>query len=76
MVLDSEKDHPSRWAAVTSIAGKFDCSAYTLLENWKPAVATDRTCTQGARRLQVMRHRIRVSKVGRNHTRAMPVGVA
>lgn len=32
MVLDSEKDHPSRWAAVSSIAGKFGCSAYTLLE--------------------------------------------
>ncbi|RIV82257.1 MULTISPECIES: IS3 family transposase [Sphingomonadales] len=32
MVLDSEKDHPSRWAAVTSIAGKIGCSAYTLLE--------------------------------------------
>ena len=32
MVLDNEKDHPSRWAAVTSIAGKVSCSAYTLLE--------------------------------------------
>ena len=32
MVLDNEKDHPSRWAAVTSIAGKVGCSAYTLLE--------------------------------------------
>nr|WP_243395602.1 hypothetical protein [Sphingomonas oleivorans] len=32
MVLDHEKDHPSRWGAVTSIAGKVSCSAYTLLE--------------------------------------------
>ena len=32
MVLDSEKDHPSRWAAVTSIAGKIGCSGCTLLE--------------------------------------------
>lgn len=32
MVLESEKDHPSRWATVTSIAGKIGCSAYTLLE--------------------------------------------
>lgn len=30
MVDDSEKEHPLRWAAVTSIAGKFGCSAYTL----------------------------------------------
>jgi transposase len=32
VVLDSERDHPSRWAAGTSIAGKFGCSGYTLLE--------------------------------------------
>lgn len=37
MVLDSEKEHRSRWAAVTSIAGKFGCSAYTLLEWVKKA---------------------------------------
>jgi transposase len=37
MVLDNEKDHPSRWAAVTSIAGKVGCSAYTLLEWVKKA---------------------------------------
>jgi transposase len=32
MVLDHEKEHVSRWAAVTSISGKVGCSAYTLLE--------------------------------------------
>ena len=37
MVLDSEKDHPSRWAAVISIAGEFGCSGYTLLEWVKKA---------------------------------------
>ena len=37
MVLDNGKDHPSRWAAVTSIAGKVGCSAYTLLEWVKKA---------------------------------------
>ena len=37
MVLDHEKDHPSRWAVVTSIAGKVGCSAYTLLEWVKKA---------------------------------------
>jgi len=37
MVLDHEKDHPSRWAAVVSIAGKIGCAAQTLLEWVKKA---------------------------------------
>jgi len=37
MVFDGEKDHPSRWAAVSSIAGMVGCSAYTLLEWVKKA---------------------------------------
>lgn len=32
MLLDHERDHPSRWAAVVSISGKVGCSAYTLHE--------------------------------------------
>jgi transposase len=32
MVLDHEGEHSSRWQAVTSIAGKIGCSAYTLHE--------------------------------------------
>ena len=32
MVLDHEGDHPSRWAAITSIAEKIGCSGHTLLE--------------------------------------------
>ena len=35
--LDHEADHPSRWAAVTSIAEKIGCSAHTLLEWVKKA---------------------------------------
>lgn len=31
MVLDHGRDHPSRWAAVASIAEKIGCSAHTLL---------------------------------------------
>ena len=37
MVLDHEKDHPSRWAAVVSISGKIGCAAQTLLEWVKKA---------------------------------------
>jgi transposase-like protein len=46
MVLDSEKDHPSRWAAVTSIAGKFGCSGYTLLE-WVKKAEVDKGMRAG-----------------------------
>ncbi|WP_167713197.1 IS3 family transposase [Sphingomonas trueperi] len=37
MVFDHEQDHPSRWAAVVSIAEKVGCSAYTLHEWVKKA---------------------------------------
>ena len=32
MVLDHEGEHRSRWAAITSIAGKIGCTAQTLNE--------------------------------------------
>ena len=50
MVLDHASEHPSRWAAVTSIAAKIGCTPQTLHE-WvkrtevdsgrKPGVTTD-----------------------------------
>jgi transposase len=32
MVLDHEGQHPSRWAAISSIAGKIGCTTQTLNE--------------------------------------------
>ena len=37
MVLDHEGDHPSRWAAIVSIAEKIGCVPQTLLEWLKKA---------------------------------------
>ncbi len=37
MVLEHERDHPSRWAAVVSIAAKIGCTAQTLNEWVKKA---------------------------------------
>ena len=40
MVLDHTGEHPSRWAAVVSIAEKIGCSAQTLNE-WVKKAAID-----------------------------------
>jgi transposase-like protein len=37
MVLDHERDHPSRWAAVVSTAAKIGCTEQTLNEWVKKA---------------------------------------
>lgn len=37
MVLDHEGDHPSRWAAISSVAAKIGCTAETLRLSLKKA---------------------------------------
>src|SRR6201995_6165581 len=40
MVLDHSSEHPSRWAAVTSIAGKIGCTPRTL-HDWVKKAEVD-----------------------------------
>ena len=40
MLLDHEGEHPSRWAAITSIASKIGCTVQTLNE-WVKEAAVD-----------------------------------
>ena len=41
MVLDHESEHPSRWAAITSIASKIGCTPQTL-HDWVKKAEVDR----------------------------------
>lgn len=46
LVLEHRDQHPSRWAAVTSIAGKIGCTPQTLL-NWVKQAEIDAGTREG-----------------------------
>ena len=63
LVLDHEHEHPSRWAAITSIASKIGCTAQTLNEWVKKAeVDAGRRAglpTDAAARLKALEREVR-----------------
>ena len=63
MVLEHEGDHPSRWAAVVSIATKIGCTAQTLHE-WVKKAEVDAgkragVSTETAERLKALEREVR-----------------
>ncbi len=46
MVLEHQSDHPSQWAAMTSIASKIGCTAETL-RKWVRQVERDQGLAHG-----------------------------
>jgi transposase-like protein len=63
MVLEHEKEHPSRWAAVCSIAAKIGCTGQTLHE-WVKKAEVDSGVRAGvpskmAERMKAMKREIR-----------------
>jgi transposase len=46
MVLDHRGEHPTQWAAITSVAGKIGCTGETL-RNWVRQAERDQGLRQG-----------------------------
>lgn len=63
LVLEHEGEHPSRWTAMVSIAGKIGCSAHTLNEWVKKAeIETGKRAgvpTETADRLKALEREVR-----------------
>src|SRR5258705_730323 len=63
LVLDQEAEHPSRWAAMVSVAEKIGCSAHRLNEWLKKAeVETGKragVATEAADRLKALEREVR-----------------
>jgi transposase-like protein len=63
LVLGHEREHPSRWAAITSIASKIGCTAQTLNEWVKKAeVDTGKRAgvpTEMAERMKALEREVR-----------------
>src|SRR5260370_42403750 len=63
MVLEHEKEHPSRWAVVCSVAAKIGCTAQTLHE-WVKKTEVDGGLRAGipsnmAEKMKALEHEIR-----------------
>jgi transposase len=63
LVLDHEHEHPSRWAAITSIAGKIGCTAQTL-NDWVKKAEVDAgkragVSTEMAERMKALEREVR-----------------
>src|SRR6266446_2899671 len=78
LVLDQEAEHPSRWAAMVSVAEKIGCSAHTLNEWLKKAeVETGKRAgvpTEAADRLKALeREGVNSARPTRSCARRRPI---
>ncbi|WP_408876149.1 transposase [Gluconobacter sphaericus] len=76
LVLEYEDEHPSRWTAMVSIAGKIGCSAHTLNEWVKKAeVETSKRTgvpAETADRLKALEREVRQAELDRVNRQSCP----